>query len=66
MEDKELINEIIEIVHRVSGNEKFSFRSDKRNAIVKIRNKIVEFSNGNKPLETIVVYLNGFIEGLCH
>ena len=66
MEQKELIEEIIEIVHGIAEHKKFSSRSEKRDAIIRIRNNIIDLGKGDKPLETVVIYLNGFIEGLCH
>lgn len=65
MEEKELIDEIIGIVHEVAGHE-FNFRSSKKTALIAIRNKIIEFKEGDKALENVVLYLNGFIEGLKH
>jgi len=65
MDEKELIDEIIGIVHEVAGHD-FRFRSLKRDALVKIRNKILEFKGENMALEQVVIYLNGFIEGLNH
>lgn len=63
MEEKELIEEIMEIVHKVAGHG-FKFNSFKKDALIEIRNKILEFKGKDKALEQVVIYLNGFIHGL--
>lgn len=65
MEEKELIDEIIGIVHEVAGH-RFSFRHESKDALIKIRDKILEFKGEDKALEQVVIYLNGFIQGLNH
>lgn len=63
--EKELIEEIISVVHQVAGHE-FCFRSHKRDALIGIRNKIMGFKGKDNALENVVLYLNGFIHGLRH
>ena len=62
MENEKLIEEIIEIVHKVAGHN-FNWEYKKGDALIKIRNKILEFK-GNDALGQVVIYLNGFISGL--
>jgi len=65
MNKEQLIQEILEIVHRVADAQ-FSFDSHRRDALIEIRNKILEFSKDDLALEKVVIYLNGFIQGLYH
>ena len=65
MEKEKLIEEILEIVHRVAEHDFDNWKYKKIDALVTIRNKILKFK-GDDALGQITLYLNGFIEGLKH
>jgi len=63
MKEEILIEEIIEIVHKIAGHE-FKWSSQKKDALIVIRNKIMEFKGEDSALGNVVIYLNGFIQGI--
>lgn len=67
MEKKEIIDDIMVLIHKIADKQYSSFqRESRKSTLIAIRDKITEYKDKDNAIEAILIYLGGFISGLNH
>ena len=62
MSNEDLVKEIIEIVTKIAKMD--TFQSTRKECLIDVRNKILEYQKEDNGLLAITIYLNGLIRGI--
>jgi len=67
MDKEDQIKEIMELIHKIANEKYGTFqRSSRKDSLVTIRNRILEYKDKDCAIEAVLIYLDGFIKGLEH